>query len=194
MIDTLWVFASRNLRKHAIRIVATTHPWLSGLAAFGVVFLSGWKVKPYALAGFLLPYDTVVFGFTATAIALAIAIPSSPFIFFLSAKSENSTAFRDFLFVLIWNGLVHIISFLMFLPFIFFETWELNTSGDQITWQHCYVFAMLWLQFYSCAQFLVTTISVFELADLYAQFSSKERGRTADRGNKDASGASSQSD
>jgi hypothetical protein len=184
MIDTLWIFAKRNVRKHLRIILQTTHPYLSGLIAVYLVFLSGFEIRPYALAGFFLPYNTVVFGFTATAIALAIAIPSTHFILFLSEKKENSTAFRDFLFMLVWNGCVHIISLYLFLPFIFLgDHWvfqpDSGTNGARI-----YICTLLWAQFYSCFQFLVTTIGVFELADLYAQFSAKRRNE------KDASGGS----
>ncbi|KAB7786362.1 hypothetical protein F8B43_1763 [Methylorubrum populi] len=34
---------------------------------------------------------------------------------------------------------------------------------------------MLWSQFYACFQFLVTTIGVYELGDLYANYISKNR-------------------
>jgi|SRR5581483_430608 len=174
MIDTLWIFGKRHLRKHITRIVATTHPYLSGIVAFWLVLYSGLEIKPYALAGFFVPYDTVVFGFTATAIALAIAIPSTHFILFLSAKKENSTAFRDFLFVLIWNGLVHVFAFFLFVPFLFLERWVL-TSSPEPTPSHVLIFCLMWLQLYACAQFLVTTITVFELADLYALHAARER-------------------
>jgi hypothetical protein len=175
MINTLWIFAKKNVWGHRRIILQTTHPYLSGIVAFLLTFHSALTIKPYALAGFFLPYDTVVFGFTATAIALAIAIPSRYFILFLSENKENSTAFRDFIFVLVWNGSVHILSFFMFLPFIFMgDSWTLQSS-QEVGISRVYVFVMLWLQFYSCIQFFVTTIAVFQLADLYAQFAAKRK-------------------
>jgi hypothetical protein len=182
MIETLGTFVSRNLRKQLGRVLITTHPYLSGVIAIVVVFYSHLPIRPSSLASSFLPYDTVVFGFTATAIALAIAIPSERFVTFLSSIKDGSTPFRDFLFVLAWNGLVHILSFFLFLPFIFFPPeWELAPASD-LGWAKLYVCLMLWVQFYACFQFLVTTLGVYELADLYANYVARER-RKADSGN-----------
>jgi hypothetical protein len=175
MIDTLWIFARRNVSKHAALILQTTHPYLSGLLSFYLVYISNRDLRPYGLAGFFTPYDTIVFGFTATAIALAIAIPSRHFILFLSDKGENSTAYRDFLFVLAWNGCAHIFAFFLFIPFIFLGDHWVYSPANASNMSRFYVLMLLWIQFYSCFQFLVTTIAIFELADLYAQFSARER-------------------
>jgi hypothetical protein len=170
MIETAWTFFRANVRKHSKRIVATSHPYLSGVLAALLVGWSGLLIKPFTLAGFFIPYDTVVFGFTATAIALSIALPSERFIKFLSQTKDNSTPFRDFLFILAWNGVTHILAFFMFVPIVFLndETLAFTGSGFTATKSQIYSFFLLWLQFYACFQFLVTTIGVYELADLYA--------------------------
>jgi hypothetical protein len=178
MIETVGTFVSRNLRKQAGRVLITTHPYLSGLIAGYLVFYSGLELKPFSLASAFLPYDTVVFGFTATAIALAIAIPSERFVTFLSGIKDGSTPFRDFLFILAWNGLVHIIAFFLFLPFVFLpQEWSVFSSRE-LDWSKVYVFVLLWLQVYACFQFLVTTLGVYELADLYANYCARQRQGT----------------
>lgn len=178
MIETLGTFVGRNLRKQAGRVLITTHPYLSGLIAAYVVFYAGIVVRPISISAVFIPYDTVVFGFTATAIALAIAIPSERFVTFLSSIKDGSTPFRDFLFVLVWNGIVHIFSFFLFVPFIFISSeWTLESSAH-LTWVKLYVFVTLWVQFYAGFQFLVTTLAVYELADLYAIYCARQRQKT----------------
>ena len=164
MIETLWIYGKKNVWQHARIIVATFHPYLSGVMAACLMMYSGFLVKPFILAGFFVPYDTVVFGFTATAIALSIAIPSEKFIRFLSEEKGHSTAFRDFLFVLVWNGTIHIVSFILFIPFIFIGETQVIIFDGHYSVAFVYLFLVLWLQFYSCFQFLVTTINVFHLA------------------------------
>lgn len=181
MIETLGTFISRNFRKQFRRVFITTHPYLSGIIAIWLAYCSTLEIRPVALSAIFLPYDTVVFGFTATAIALAIAIPSERFITFLSGIQDGSTPFRDFLFVLAWNGLVHIFSFLSFLPFVFVDNdWSLRADSSSAA--RLYVAAVLWIQFYSCLQFLVTTLGVYELADLYANYCARERKKTESNG------------
>ncbi|WP_439397931.1 hypothetical protein ACRQ5Q_11885 [Bradyrhizobium sp. PMVTL-01] len=170
MIETAWTFWRKNVRKHTTRIVATTHPYLSGLLAMLVVGYSGLTVKPFVLAGFFVPYDTVVFGFTATAVALSIALPSERFIKFLSQIRDGTTPFRDFLFILAWNGVVHILAFFMFIPVVFIGDQTSFGPTDAVGKLQVFVFFALWVQFYACFQFLVTTIGVYELADLYGTY------------------------
>jgi hypothetical protein len=175
MIETLGTFLRKNLRKQVGRIFITTHPYLSGLISGLIVFRCGIEVKMSSVSSVFIPYDTVVFGFTATAIALAIAIPSERFVTFLSGIKDGSTPFRDFLFVLVWNGLAHILAFFAFVPFVFISPeWALGASGD-LTWVSFYVFIVLWIQFYAGFQFLVTTLAVYELADLYAIYCARQR-------------------
>jgi len=148
---------------------------LAGVISILVVFYSDIRIVPSSLSSVFIPYDTVVFGFTATAIALAIAIPSERFVTFLSGIKDGSTPFRDFLFVLAWNGLVHIVAFFLFLPFVFLPAqWVLDVGGD-LSWSKIYVSLMLWVQVYACFQFLVTTLGVYELADVYAAYCARER-------------------
>lgn len=177
MIETVWNFGRRNCARNASRILATTHPYLSALIALGLV--SG-KVDIYpinigSLAAAFTTYDTVVFGFTATAIALAIAIPSPTFIRFLSSPDHSGgTPFRDFLFILAWNGVVHIAAFITLLPALSLGLREFTpVAGDANL--KVYLFFFFWVQLYAVFQFLVTTISVFELGDLYANYVSHER-------------------
>lgn len=176
MIETVWNFGKRNCRRNASRILATTHPYLSAIIA--LVLVSGrFGIHPIevgALTTAFTTYNTVVFGFTATAIALAIAIPNPTFIRFLSKQSsDGGTPFRDFLFILAWNGVVHISAFIVILPSIIFGIEEFHPS-EKIGVETVYLFALLWMQFYAVFQFLVTTISVFQLGDLYAQYVSHE--------------------
>lgn len=140
MIETAWSFWNRNVRKHATRIVATTHPYLSGVIAIWVVGYSGLQLKPFSLANFFVPYDTVVFGFTATAIALSIALPSERFIKFLSEMKDGSTAFKDFLFVMVWNGIVHILAFFFFIPIIFMGDTITVLPSDTVGKLHIFLF------------------------------------------------------
>lgn len=177
MIEVVWNFGRRNCRRNATRILATTHPYLSALIALALV--SGkFEIYPInigALVGVFTTYDTVVFGFTATAIALAIAIPSPTFIRFLSSPDhDGGTPFRDFLFILAWNGVVHILAFLLLLPAVSFELTKFAPeTGDGAL--RVYLFLFFWVQSYAVFQFLVTTISVYELGDLYANYVSHQR-------------------
>lgn len=175
MIETVGVFISRNFRRQVGRVFVTTHPYLSGVIAIGLVFFTSLSIKPSLLYSVFFPYDTVVFGFTATAIALAIAIPSERFVTFLSGIKDGTTPFKDFLFILAWNGLVHIVAFFLFLPFVFLPAdWAID-AGKEITCARVYVFILLWVQLYACFQFLVTTLGVYELADLYASYCARQR-------------------
>jgi hypothetical protein len=171
MIETAWTFWNKNVRKHLTRILATTHPYLSGVLSGLVVGWSGLIIKPFVLATFFVPYNAVVFGFTATAVALSIALPSERFIKFLSQIRDGTTPFRDFLFILAWNGVVHIAAFFLFIPIIFmgdsFSFIATNVSASKL---QIYVFFVLWAQFYACFQFFVTTIGIYELADLYGTY------------------------
>lgn len=169
MIETAWTFWRQNVCKNKTRILATTHPYLSGLLAGWIVGWSDLTIKPFVLAGFFIPYDAVVFGFTATAVALSIALPSERFIKFLSGIKDGSTPFKVFLFVLAWNGIVHIVAFFLFIPILFIGDVTVMPSAD-ITKMHVFIFFVLWVQFYSCFQFFVTTIGVYELADLYGTY------------------------
>jgi hypothetical protein len=177
MIETTWTFFRTNVRQHSKRIVATFHPYLSGVLAELLVGWSGLTIRPFTLAGFFVPYDTVVFGFTATAVALSIALPSERFIKFLSETKNGTTPFRDFIFILAWNGVVHILAFFMFVPVVFLGDEKLSFAAlsGSVTKSQIYSFFLLWLQFYACFQFLVTTIGVYELADLYAIYCSSLR-------------------
>ena len=170
MIETAWTFWNRNVRKHATRIVATTHPYLSGVLSAWIVGYSGVTIKPFVLANFFVPYDTVVFGFTATAIALSIALPSERFIKFLSQVRDGTTPFKDFLFIMVWNGIIHILAFFMFVAVVFMGDAVTVTSTDDANKLRVFMFFVLWLQFYACFQFLVTTIGIYELADLYGTY------------------------
>ncbi|MER8696509.1 hypothetical protein NKI77_26515 [Mesorhizobium opportunistum] len=177
MIEVVWSFWSRNIRRNIYRIVATTHPYLSGIMAILIAydyFEFGLRIKLFPAGGVFVSYDTVVFGFTATAIALAIAIPSPTFIKFLSSMKDKTTPFRDFLFILSWNGFVHISAFFISIPIIILGyDWEL--SADSSRFMKLYVFIFLWLQFYAAFQFMVTTLAVYELGDLYAKYVAKEK-------------------
>jgi hypothetical protein len=128
-----------------------------------------------------MPYDTVVFGFTATAIALSIALPSERFIKFLSQIRDGTTPFRDFLFILAWNGVVHILAFFLFIPVIFMGEGISFAATEAVSKWQIFMFFVLWMQFYSCLQFFVTTIGVYELADLYGTYCASLR-RTDDAG------------
>lgn len=130
------------------------------------------KLNFAPIAGILVTYDTVVFGFTATAIALAIAIPSPTFIKFLSSQKDGSTPFRDFLFILAWNGFCHIFAFFITIPIFLIEN-PTFTSGN-FKGLNLYIFFLLWVQMYCIFQFMVTTISVYELGDLYANYVARE--------------------
>ena len=175
MLDSVLTFARKNAARQWQRIFFTTHPYLSGIIAMIIAFdmfdLSI-TIKLSTLANAFVTYNTVVFGFTATAVALAIAIPNERFVRFLSSGSGKSTAFRDFLFVLAWNGVVHFLAFFCIIP--------ISASGDNwmldpmsATGMRLYFFAACWVQLYACFQFLVTTLGVYELADLYAQYVAK---------------------
>lgn len=170
MIETAWTFWKKNVRKHRRRILATTHPYLSGIIAFCIVGWSDVAFKPFVLANFFVPYDTVVFGFTATAVALSIALPSERFIKFLSQIRDGGTPFKDFLFILAWNGVVHILAFFLFIPAIFIGDGVTLSPGTDLSSLRVFMFFVLWMQFYACFQFLVTTIGVYELADLYGTY------------------------
>jgi len=182
MIETLWTFGKKNLRSRMSLVLGTTHPYLSGVIAIALVFLSELQLKPANLVSIFAPYDTVVFGFTATAIALAIAIPSERFVTFLSSIQDGSTPFKDFLFVLVWNGVVHIFAFFILIPLAFVdETWRLKLGGEP-SLVLLYFFFLFWLQLYACFQFLVTTLAVYELADLYAVYCARQRKRDEAKG------------
>lgn len=170
MIETAWTFWKKNVRKHSTRILATSHPYLSGVLAAWIIGWSGLTVKPFVLAGFFVPYNAVVFGFTATAVALSIALPSEQFIKFLSQVKDGTTPFKDFLFILAWNGVVHILAFFLFVPIIFIGDTASLTSNDPVSALQVFMFFVLWVQFYSCFQFFVTTLGVYELADLYGTY------------------------
>lgn len=170
MIETAWVFWKKNVRKHSARILGTTHPYLSGILAAWIVWKSTLEIKPLVLAGFFIPYDSVVFGFTATAVALSIALPSERFIKFLSQIKDGSTPFKDFLFILAWNGIVHIWAFFLFIPIIFTGEATALAPNSDFNKIQVYLFFVIWMQFYACFQFFVTTIGVYELADLYGTY------------------------
>lgn len=175
MIETVWGFFKRGVRPNLRRIVATTHPYLSGFLALSICKNWFGLEKPIKISDItvvFVTYDTVVFGFTATAIALAIAVPSTKFIEFLSSIKDGRTPFQDFLFVLVWNGFVHIFAFFMLLPpIVLGNDWSVGGTQDWV--KQIYIFFMMWIQIYACFQFLVTTIGVFELGDLYAKYVSK---------------------
>lgn len=170
MIETAWTFWRKNVRKHTRRILATTHPYLSGVVAIWIIGWSDLTLKPFVLANFFVPYDTVVFGFTATAVALSIALPSERFIKFLSQIQDGSTPFKDFLFILAWNGVVHIFAFFLLIPAIFLGDGTALAPGTDLGPLRVLMFFVLWVQLYACLQFFVTTIGVYELADLYGTY------------------------
>lgn len=175
MLDSVFIFVQRNAARQWQRILFTTHPYLSGIIsmiiAFDMMNLS-MTIKLSTLANAFVTYNTVVFGFTATAVALAIAIPNERFVRFLSNGSSKSTAFRDFLFVLSWNGAVHFLAFFGIIPVIASgDGWILDSTSN--IGMRLYFFFASWIQIYACFQFLVTTLSVYELADLYAQYVAK---------------------
>jgi hypothetical protein len=108
---------------------------------------------------------------TATAVALSIALPSERFIRFLSQIRDGTTPFKDFLFILAWNGVVHIIAFFSFIPIIFMgDSFSFVATVASISKLQIFMFFVLWVQFYACFQFFVTTIGVYELADLYGTY------------------------
>jgi hypothetical protein len=182
MIETAWTFWKKNVRKHSKRILGTTHPYLSGVLSALVVGWSELTIKPFVLATFFIPYDAVVFGFTATAVALSIALPSERFIKFLSQIRDGTTPFKDFLFILAWNGVVHIVAFFLFIPIIFMgDSFSFIATAASASKLQIYLFFVLWVQFYACFQFFVTTIGVYELADLYGTYCASLR-RTDDGG------------
>lgn len=177
MLEVVWTFWSLNIRRNLYRVVATTHPYLSAILSLFIsydCFDLGYKIDVFSVGNSFVTYNTVVFGFTATAIALAIAIPSPTFIKFLSGIRDKTTPFRDFLFILVWNGFVHISAFFISLPIILFgKEWELISSSPKL--MKFYVFVFLWVQLYACFQFMVTTLAVYELGDLYAKYVAKEK-------------------
>lgn len=175
MLDAVLTFARRNAARQWQRIFFTTHPYLSGIIAMIIAFDEfnlSITIKLSTLANAFVTYNTVVFGFTATAVALAIAIPNERFVRFLSSGSGKSTAFRDFLFVLAWNGVVHFLAFFTILPVSASgDSWVLDPASTNT--MRIYFFFACWIQLYACFQFLVTTLGVYELADLYAQYVAK---------------------
>lgn len=129
MIESVWNFYKRGMRGFGRRLFATTHPYLSGVLSYAICHYATTR-SPVKFSNFtptFVTYDTVVFGFTATAVALAIAIPSVTFLAFLSNEKNGRTAFRDFLFVLAWNGVVHIVAFFVLLPSVILgDNWILS--------------------------------------------------------------------
>ena len=175
MIDSLWHFFKRGMIGYGSRLYATSHPYLSGLTSAGLMTYAineNATIKIANLNSVFVTYNTVVFGFTATAIALAIAIPNAKFVAFLSSIGNERTPYRDFLFVLAWNGIVHIFAFFLQFPSIIFgEKWEISSSSSKSL--NLFIFVQIWFQIYACFQFLVTTIGVYEMGDLYAKYVSK---------------------
>lgn len=164
-----------------MRIIATTHiflgPILSLLLVFDWINL-GITFKYSVIANVFLTYDTVVFGFTPTALAVALAIPNSDFLQFVSSPAgKGSTPFRDFVFALTWNGVMHAISFAIVLIslFMFKEDFVFQPASMSIGAKS--FFAILFgVQFYSAFQFIVTLITLWQISDLYVNFISR-RGK-----------------
>jgi hypothetical protein len=69
---------------------------------------------------------------------------------------------------LAWNGVVHILAFFLFIPIFFLG--DVTVASDAVSKLQVYMVLLLWMQFYACFQFLVTTIGVYELADLYGTY------------------------
>lgn len=58
----------------------------------------------------------------------------------------------------------------MLIPFIFLGDETVLKAGLEPVGLRIFLFFALWVQFYACLQFMVTTIGVYELADLYGNY------------------------
>jgi hypothetical protein len=61
-------------------------------------------------------------------------------------------------------------TFFLFIPIIFIGEGVVFGPSDAIGKFQFYMFFVLWVQFYACLQFFVTTVGVYELADLYGTY------------------------
>ena len=116
-------------------------------------------------------YNLVILGFSITAIALVIAIPSPEFLQFIAnEKVKGNSPYRDLIFVISWTSFLHLMSFMLSIFFIFYLGGEFVFVFDgSITALYITSWIYLFFQTYSILQLVNVVIATFFLADLYAQ-------------------------
>lgn len=185
MIDAVGAYFYRHVWRNAGRILQTSHPYLAGVLAVLTIYPSNplclSDVTIGNLSAFSFTYNTVIFGFAIAALALAVAIPNDRFLAFLSQRnSEGQSPYRDLVFIFSWTGVVHSVAFFVALVTLMLYGQDHKLAGQSRGgWGYALLGLYVFLQLYAFFQFIVTIISAFELADLYAQFLSR---RTNDKG------------
>ena len=173
MFVSLQTYFARHVVKRLSRILIAAHPYIAMLAAYILVFKGqDYDIPKLALGSFsskAISYNTVVFGFCVTAIALIIAIPNSNFLYFVARNRED--AYRDLAFVFSWTGVVHWLAFVTDIySFVVYGS-ECNMLSDHTTpYKSAWLFFVVSLQIYAVLQFLVNLIATFEIADLYGMW------------------------
>lgn len=170
MIDSLLSYIKKDVAPRYHRIIFTTHPWLSALV--GVSIAAGCievadNLKFFDVAGPLLTYNTVVIGFCVSAMAICFTFSKRFSAILCRRKDPNSgiSAYRDLIFVFSWTALTHLLSsvVLLFSYFIFGNFILHIENGFSYR-----IFLIITVQLYCILQFVVTVITVHQVANIYA--------------------------
>lgn len=171
-------FLQRDLGERITRVIFSAHFLLSGVLGFVLVFpeviLCGMslKISKNLIYDKMIDYNVTIFGFSVAAIAIIISLPKGQYLNFLTrGLKTDKTPLHDILFILTWTSFVHVIAFFYILVLsVGFD----HREGEQIIHQQMSIIVKIiyglyfWIQIYSCIQFLVTLISVYQVSRLYA--------------------------
>lgn len=152
------------------RIVFTTHPWLAavvgGAVAAGYIKVAS-DLKFFDVAGSLLTYNTVVIGFCVSAMAICFTFSKRFSAILCKRKDPNSglSAYKDLIFVFSWTSLIHLFSSIILLCYYFIFGNFLMGGNEYFSFR---LFFLVLPQLYCILQFVVTIITVHQVANIYA--------------------------
>ncbi len=185
MIRATWQYIHDEALPRIGSIMKGSELWISVLAGtllghFADDVISG--VKPVdTVAGALLTYAAIAFGFCLAGLTLALTLPDNSFARRLATarkKRESANAYSDLLFVFSWTALCHWILILSLLALLAVCEPALTIMPSHAAWPHrAVVSIMAALSLYGILQFLITLITLSQLGRTYIEFLSRDDSR-----------------
>lgn len=187
MIKPLLYYARNGIRPRLRRIVLQPQVALS-LCMGAICFYWGpgsnaGGLKPNDVAGVILTYAAIAFGFCITGMALVITLPSDNFLRKLQrhhTHANGQSSYLDLLFVFSWTAVCDWILVVLGIVTILVRgtAATLLDKADGGGWR-LFVSLFLAICVYSICQFLMTVITLAQVGDLYAREIDKESHQSA---------------
>lgn len=175
-MEDLFTYLRIAAKGHWRKILFSSNPYIAlVISIFLIVQPVETIILPYRIGqitDFSTDYNLVILGFSVTGLALVVAIPSITFSKFLSEKNNlGQSPYRDLIFIFSWTSLLHFLSFIISVFFMFFNEGEFvfiyhNNVSLLLLFSWFYVF----VQIYSVIQLSSLMFAIIFVADLYAKF------------------------